>query len=430
MKVNSRVLSLSAAWSLTLLVGFFVGRGSGGTDQESTSGDQDRDRRPDRSAGTGIDTGRGTRGNPGGKSVTRGRPDAPRTTEAAVASLHQTLALGDPTERTRRLLDLLDQLSPEDFGPMAEALRGSDLARIRGEEYELLLGAWVKVDPFAAVDYLGEKDSSGSARRAALRAWAAIDPRAAIAWMQDKEDVGRQNDWYVGAISGIATHDPAEALVLLQSLPDGHTRSSTMQAVIPHVLSNGFDYATDWVAGIDDEKLMSQTARGLADDLTRMDPERAGQWVSDLTSVSARRDSSEEVSDQWARRDLEAARRWVETLPADTITEGAEGIVRHMARQDPQRAVEWINTLGISPGQNSDFDGARRVLLYELVGSDPQLALENVATLAADHERNYSGLLSRWSRNDRDAARAWVEYNADVLPERIVRTYVRGGDRR
>ena len=241
--------------------------------------------------------------------------------------------------------------------------------------------------------------------------------------MDGREDVGGTNDWIVGLLHGIASNDPDLARQTLEGLEAGKTRSAAMEATLPYVLQNGFDFTAAWIASIGDEDLQRGTARHAARDLTRANPEQAGTWISDMASVDSRRDASEEVSDEWARRDLESARRWAESLPEDTRTEAAEGIARQMARQDPERTADWLQSLGDNP----DLDGARRIFLSESANQNPQVALENVYTLSSadDQSRMYSQILGRWARNDQDATRLWVLDNADTLPEKVVKHYAK-----
>jgi hypothetical protein len=419
MKMNTQKLALAAAWVLTVILGIVIGRQtSPGPSEEEEVAALVRANSGGSAALTLSDR-RETAKAARDESGTR----TDRSPERRAQDLQAALSDADRVTRTRQMLRFIDTLEPEEFESVIDAFRTNDLARARGSEYALLIHAWVEADPYAAVTYLEESEPSGEARRTALTAWAAADPFAASAWVEGREDGGSTNDWQVGLLRGIASNDPALARQTLESLEPGRTRSSGMEAILPYVLQHGFDFTADWVASIENEDLQRGTARRAARQLTRNDPEQAGRWISTMASVNARRDASEEVSDEWARRDLESARRWTESLPEDTRTEAAEGIARHMAREDPERTAAWLDSLGDNP----DLDGARHIFLSESAEQNPEVALNNVYTLSkeSDQSRMYSRILSRWAREDNDAARLWVLDNATTLPDGLVKRYAK-----
>jgi hypothetical protein len=420
MKATPRTIALALGWLLTIAVGILIGRQTSSSDTASADAASSGDRAAHRLGSSSGDS--ASRGG----SATGARPEAASSTnrrsgERTIAALNDSLRLTDRLARTRRVLDLADTLSPDEFPAMVEALRNSNLARIRGTEYSLLLNAWVKADPYAAAEYIEGNDESGGSRETVIAAWAAQDPQAAAAWIAGRDDPGGTNNWMVGLLRGVASTDPTLALEYLEKLKPGRTRSSGMKAVLPHVLQNGFEFATGWVAQIGDVDLQRGTARTLARDLTRIDAGQAGEWISTMASVPARRDASEVVSDQWARRDLEGARAWAESLPENTRTEAAEGVARHMARADPERTATWLNSLGTNP----DLDGARRIFIWESSSRAPQVALENVYTLSkqSEQEKTYHQVLKGWSSRDSEAVKTWVNYNAEALPPSVVKRY-------
>ena len=341
-----------------------------------------------------------------------------RSRERTLAVLGESLRLSDRLTRTRRILDLAETLSPGEFEEVVEAFRADGISHLRGTEYSLLLNAWVKADPFAAAEYVETNDDSSGSRRTVIAAWAAIDPLGAKAWIADREDAGNSNDWIVGLVSGVAGNDPLQALQFIEELEPGGTRAKSMAVVMPHVLQHGFEYATEWVAGIGNEELQRGTARALARELARLDANQAGAWVSTMESGPARREAVAIVSDQWAREDLESARQWADGLPEETRNEAAEGIARYMAKQDPEGTAAWLGSLGTSP----DLDAARRMFIHESTKKAPQVDLEAVHTLSSvtEQEKVYHRVLKEWSEKNAKDVRTWVTYNAEALPPSIV----------
>jgi hypothetical protein len=325
-------------------------------------------------------------------------------------------------DRTQRLLAFLDRLPADQFAGVYEDFRNAPGANLRGSERSLILQAWAERDPLSALSFIQEKGGDDWERETAVATWAANDPQAAFAWASTAKDEGDVNNWLLGATRGIAATNPELARDFIGQL-DGRTRSQALDAVKPYVMQYGFDYATSWIAGVGDEGVRNRAAREMARDLANLDPAQAGQWNAAMTDVETRRDISETVADRWARADLNAAKTWVEGLPEDTKSEAAEGIARRYAREDPAAAAQWLSGLGNNP----DLDGARRILIEESFRKSPATSLEFVSNISDQRaqEGYYYRYLGGWIREDENAARAWLNSNAQALPERVVARFNR-----
>ena len=291
MRIPSRTIVVSFGWLLTIGVGFLIGR------QTSPSGPESGDPTGAGRRNPGLID--GARGSGNRALATSTRPGAlatkssrRRTNGRTLDELGEALRDSDRLARTRRILDLAETLSPEDFAGVVEALRADGLASLRGTEYSLLLNAWVKADPYAAAEYVESSDDSAGSRRTVIAAWAAIDPLGAQAWIADRSDEGSTNDWMVGLVSGVASNDPMQALRYLEGIESGATRAKSLAAVVPQVLQHGLDYATEWVAGIGNEELQQGSVRALARELARLDTDQAGAWISTMESGPARREAT------------------------------------------------------------------------------------------------------------------------------------------
>lgn len=325
-------------------------------------------------------------------------------------------------DRTQRLLAFLDRLPADQFASVYDEFRNSPGANLRGSERSLILQAWAERDPLSALSFIQEKGGDDWERETAVATWAANDPQAAFAWASTAKDEGDVNNWLLGATRGIAATNPELARDFIGQL-EGRTRNQALDAVKPYVMQYGFEYATAWIGGVDDEGVRNRAAREMARDLANLDPAQAGQWNAAMTDVETRRDISETVADRWARADLPAARTWVEGLPEDTKSEAAEGVTRRFAREDPAAAAQWLAGLGDNP----DLDGARRILIEESFRNSPQTSLEFVSSISDQRaqEGYYQRYLGGWMRQDEAAARQWMNSNAQSLPERVVARFNR-----
>ncbi len=339
--------------------------------------------------------------------------------ELNMIELSDILNVGNRMDRTRQMLDYIDQLDESQITGVIESFREAGWVDYNRGEYSMLISAWMDRDPFKAIAYLDENDADGWTRKTAISSWASDNPIDAAAAIQGLEDEGKVNDWVVGLIEGMARNDPEGALRALADLPGGDTKNEAIREILPEVVARGAEFAGEWIEQIDEPKLQRETAKRLAHSLARRDPESASDWIRNMTKVDTRRDASEVVSEIYAQQDLEGAKEWAASLPQDTMTEAAEGVAKYLAREDPVEAARWLQGLGDDP----DLDGARFRFLQEAGRNDPQTALENVSTLsrANDQERYYRDILSRWRKQDQGAAVAWAVANSDSLPPKVLK---------
>lgn len=325
--------------------------------------------------------------------------------------------------RMQRLLAFLEELPDDGFGEVYRTLSDSPLGGDRQSERSLILEAWAERDPQAATAHLQENDADDWERETTLSTWASYDPDAAFTWAQNAEDDGRVNNWVVGTLRGMASASPELARDYLVNLEDEDTRNRSLRAIQSSVMRNGFDSATAWIAGIDEENpLHERAARSLANDLAELDPAAAGAWASSLNDPGTRREVAETVSEDWARTDLDSARQWVETLPQDALTEAAEGITEAWAGQDPDAAARWLAGLGNDP----ELDGAKRDYIRETWRDHPEYALGMTTALNDPRRRNRTmrQVLGEWAERDSDAARNWATANQELIdPEVIQRVF-------
>lgn len=406
----------ATAAPLALIAGIVLGRSSSGdANSEKDSSDIPSRNIPTRSELAGQN---------GEKPSKRSGSD--RSASSADANNHELTAILESSsrlDRTQRLLSFLDRLPTDQFASVYEELADSPMAKIRGSERSLILQAWAERDPMSAIGHLEENGADDWERETTLSTWAAIDPAGAFAWASSSEDDGNTNNWMLGTIRGIAATNPELARDYLSQLEDGRTRSRALDSMQPYVMQYGYDYAENWVNGINDPSLQNRASRELANDLANLDPARAAQWNTSIADTKTRRDVSETVSDRWARQDLDGAKNWVSSLPEDTRTEAAEGVARQYARQDPAAAASWLSSLGDNP----DYDGAREVFVREAYRQDPAISLSYVSNISDERERakSYQRYLGDWMRRDADSARTWAEANQAALPESVTKRIFR-----
>lgn len=427
MKFNARGLLIPASCLIALGVGLVIGRHTAPPSSAVPAQIQDSSQ----TTSSGLSP-RGSSSVLHGATLTSG----PRSTsqlngftgsaderkDQALVSLSDILNTSNRIERSRQLITFLDMLETGDIENVVNGFRDAGWVDYNRNEYSMLISAWMDRDPYAAVTYLEQNEPDGWTRKTAISAWASENPEAASQAISELEDEGQVNDWVVGLIEGMARNDPEGALLTVQKLPPGDTRKKAIREMLPEVVIRGADYAGDWIEKIDEPKLQSETARNLAHSLARRDPKSASDWIKGISATETRRNASEVVAEHYAEQDLDGARAWTESLPPDTIGEAAEGVTKHLVRQDPIEAAQWLQKLGSDP----DLDGARIEFLREAGKTDPEVALENIPTLSktSHQERYYKDILRGWSKKDKEAAITWALDNSESLSENVIKSVV------
>jgi hypothetical protein len=114
----------------------------------------------------------------------------------------------NPLDRTRALLDFIDQLAPGDFEGSVAHFRSLGITDSRMGEYGMLLSAWAKADSLAALAYAKENTGNPFTANTVLTTWASIDPEAAIRWAQANHTGDGANPYLAGIIRSLAASDP------------------------------------------------------------------------------------------------------------------------------------------------------------------------------------------------------------------------------
>lgn len=406
---------------LAVGAGIFIGKGmgSGGGDEAAAGGS---DRIPPRVSERSGDRPSTTSDRPvreAGASSHFDNGDRSAVERELQVILESPLRL----QRTQKLLKFLDRLPDGQFAEVYEQIKDSPGAALHNSERSMVLQAWAERDPIAATTHLQSYGADDWERETVLGTWATIDPEGAFAWATSAEDEGGTNNWVVGALRGAAAADPQLARNMLERLEQGETRWNSLGQIQNFVTRFGYDYAEEWITSIGDDTLKKEASRRLADNLTELNPEKAAAWNVAIDDRDTRRDVSETVADRWARQDLEGAMAWVESLPEDTRTEAAEGIARQYARVDPAGGADWLAGMGDNP----DLDGAKHIFIREAFEQDPAVSLAFVPNLASESNqvRSYYRYLGTWMKQDPQGAKTWTENNANALPPKVVKRFLR-----
>lgn len=314
----------------------------------------------------------------------------------------------DPLDRSRSLLAFIDQLGPGDFEEAVAKFRSLGITDSRMAEYSLLLSAWAKVDPLAALDYATQNTGGNFASNTILTTWATSDPEAAIRWAETQHEGDGANPYLAGIIRGLGSTDPARATQLLTGMPKSVERGEALDAMLPHLLSQGTDATRAWIEGLADDSLRNGAMMRSAEKLAAADPAGTAEWLLANPGDATRR-RMDDVYSVWARQDEQAALTSFAALPAGEERSNAlRGLVTNIATKDPQAAVSMMDRF-----PNDVTDRVVQQAVWHSFGNDPVTAVSQIARIADERERNrtYSRTLSYWMRQDTAAATAWLQNN-------------------
>lgn len=312
----------------------------------------------------------------------------------------------NPLDRNRALLAFIDQLGPGDFEAAVAQFRSLGITDSRYGEYALLLSSWARMDPLAALAYAKANTKGRFATSTILTSWASADPQAAIRWAEENHEGESANPYLAGIIRGIAGSDPVRATQLLTGMPWSQERGEALDAMMPHLLTQGSAATRAWIAALTDDSLRSGAMMRAAPALAVTDPAGTAAWlVANPSEATQRR--MDDVYAVWAEQDQQAAQNAFAALPSgENRSNALRGLINSMATTNPQAAVEMMNRF-----PNDVTDRAVRQFVWHSFGNDPSIAVDQIYRIADENQRNqmYGRMVGSWLQQNAAAATAWMQ---------------------
>lgn len=419
--MNKRSAIIAGTWALTCGIAFVAGRtsmGSAASSDSSNNADRPLSSRNlsgqlEGSLQTNSQSAPGSRfrnaSNPGGEEA--------QLKEAVLELTRMT----DPIARAEGFLQLVKDLSPDQFLTVVETYRSEGVNEEDFGEYRILLTAWAKVAPIEALTYAKENTGTSFARQTILATWAQSDSSSAIAWARENYDSegrdDRANPWLVGVIEGIASTDLSQATTLLEELPFSRGRGQALSAIFEEITQMGPEAGKDWVANLNDPQLQAGAAARLAGLMAETDPKAAADWAASLGPEAMKR-SAESIVDRWVDEDLGAAKTWVESQPEEIIAAAGPELIKGILDQEnPETASAWLSNYEGSPA----FDDTIRTLVWRTMNDTPELGADWIMRLSSeeDQTRTFHRVLRGWMSKDMNRAMEYIQNNP--VPESILR---------
>ncbi len=312
----------------------------------------------------------------------------------------------DSLTRQRAIIAYIDQLGSNDFENAVADFRKMGITESRMAEYGLLLSAWAKSDPYAALQYVQAKTSNPFATNTILTTWAATDPEGAIRWAETHHNKETANPYFASILASLAQSDPTRATDLLTSMPPGVERNNALTAMLPQLLKNGPEAAREWLDNLADPTLKTIAIMQSAAQLAARDPEGTVAWLL-ANPGDATQSTLHGIYSNWVFHDQEAALKSLASIPDPAFRGNAmTGIISSMANVDPQAAISLMDRFPADMNDNiiSSFT-------FNSFSRDPATAVNQIARISDANQRDmiYRNLVARWINEDPNAAGNWLK---------------------
>lgn len=239
------------AWAVVVLslVVWGVMRGGGDSDHP----EQPRDsRKAGAAAGGGRDR--------GGEGGLRGeRP--PRDEEGLRKYANHALSAPSKTERFKRVMIMVDEVTPENWQTIWKEYIRQSLAegRFHEAEWGLFMNRVGEIGGPEAMEYFSHNGQSEYTfnRREILAGWAAQDPQGAWRWLQSQPEDKREPEFWQSVLNGAAAKDPKIALEWLAEAPPQIAQQVAASIVGSQIQADGM---AGTIASL--EKMVAATPEG------------------------------------------------------------------------------------------------------------------------------------------------------------------------
>lgn len=336
------------------------------------------------------------------------------------ATMTEILAEPDRLQRVGQLVSVLQALPADQVGSLEEVLADNDIF-FRPLERILLLTAWAKVDPRAAMKWAYRREVGKNTRDPmlleAIGAWARRDPHALV----EEYDIvnGLRTDlaggvvvlaegWFESSQPGLEEY--------IRRMPDSADRVSAIGALISlKVNQEGAHAVKEWaeaLPGINPYK--KSVYSRVAGELARVDPQAAVEWCEEVCNTDLGNGMTRMISVYWAGKDGGAAdaMNWLLTLPPGVNNRGdIRAAYRQFVLNDADGAADWIESTTIEQRGERRLEGPIEAYINSLSSrrKDPLRAIKWVDFVPEERKRGtLLMILKRWSRRDADAAEAWI----------------------
>jgi len=252
--------------------------------------------------------------------------------QAAISDLFENWAAKDPSAAAVALSQIppgpaLDSATSEVVSAMANSrapkkeivawIGSLPQGSARTEALDSFYSEWGQADPSGAIAEVARL--SGSDRNAALtslvNSWAGEDPASVLEWglrgangFDGAKEIAVQS-----GIMGIARVDPNKAAQQVGKVPLAMQAAATT-ALVEVWSEVDAESAAAWLASQPKGPAIDGASSRLALSLSREDPEMAMEWALGITAQESRAQTAREVAQQWKKRDPNSAKAYASKM--------------------------------------------------------------------------------------------------------------------
>jgi hypothetical protein len=408
-------LMIHACWAIAVLAAFGMGSRNSGPAADGSAGAPGgpaSSRLAGRSPDSGVEslpTRRGDRRAAKRDSSQLGRLfGAVMPTDGDLDALAEQ-ALRDPNPITRRLAfaRLLESMTPENAGSIRAQLvaLGADPDQWQDFHY-----SWGAIDGKAAFDHAAETPERDLA--ITMTGWAAANPAEALALLDNLPEKlrGKRDELTASVVSGLAHKDRGSATDLVLRLgQEGNGRAGNLMEIVANeaLRAEGPEAASRWSESLPDGPLKGAAMSRVADAYARTDPEAAARWAQGFAGESYGALAVEQIGGRWAQSNPVAAVGWLESLPAGNgQTTGLRNAFGDWEDRDPIAAGEYLMKMPPSDQRDSAISGFATGYAWQ----NPQVAIAWAQDIRdpALRESSLTRAGQAYFQRDPDNARSWL----------------------
>lgn len=350
--------------------------------------------------------------------------------KAAVAGLIERVSETDPkqafelAQKTETFSNVIEtffenwvESNPDDAAVHAPKLTGFQ----RAHALQTVATSWARSDVQSALRWAEPFPAKKQSNRLnidsplpdVLRTWMDADPDSALRWIEAYPAGEQKSDVLAALVRNIKfdNYDLPLAERLIAMTPSDRAREQAWGRYVGSWCDSDLDGAATW-AQKQPAELQEIVLPKLAESMAQTDPSRALELVSTLGDA-AKGSAANSVLNSWANTDPAAAASWVQKeRPRASYY---QSVAQAWVAQDLPAATQWVNTLEDGPTKDEVVNG----VVSRFQNRNPQVALSWIEGISDDSKRveAYRKLARSWIRNDRIAARSWIE--SAPLPEPV-----------
>jgi|MDTC01.1.fsa_nt_gb hypothetical protein len=218
---------------------------------------------------------------------------------------------------------------------------------------------------------------------------------------------GQRPQVLTGALEAVAEMNPAQAAEWLAQMPPTHETRDLTRQVAHRWAQEDLSAALDWTSSLSG-RMQTEAIESLSHQWAKQSPQEAAAFAQTLEAGEAREHTLSEVAHVWARQDIDQALTWAQSLGGEETMAAMHGITNTLADENPQAAADMVQQL-VDQGEGyHDLAGDVAGRWSEL---EPTAAAAWAETLPENSElqrRAVESVADHWIENDPQAASEWI----------------------